>query len=219
MMSSNLLPSSAHFSFSLWTQKACDKTCVAKNLCTDKVEGTRVFSWWRNKSPMQHFSECFCHIVLNMAQNIWVDMLIHRISLYDVSAMHNSMNVRKQSACCSYFTQTCLAYLKYRDDGLFQRKECCKQCDNSERGCVPITAFPQGPDTKWYDSCIYQSASNVQNLATQQWSMIQMRFPFQAYVLFFQICHYQITYKPCKAQYKTSLHNTLLLTFTHTTLK
>jgi len=143
MMSSNLLASGANFSFGFWTQKEYDKKCAARNSCTDKVEGTRVFSWRRNKSPMQNFSECFCHIVPNMAQNIWVDMLIYRISLYDKISIHNSIYVRKQSECSSHFTQTCLAYLKYRDEGLFQWKDGCKQCDNHERGRVPITAVPQ----------------------------------------------------------------------------
>jgi len=69
---------------------------------------------------MQNFSECFCHIILNMAQNIRVDMLIYRIFLYDKSVMHNSIYVRKQSECSSHFTQTCLAYLNYRDERLFQ---------------------------------------------------------------------------------------------------
>jgi len=136
-------PSGTNFSFGFWTQKACDKKCVARNSCTDKVEGTRVFSLRRKKSPMQNISECFCHIILKMAQNIQVDMLIYRISLYNKSAMYNSIYVRKQSECSSHFTQTCLAYLKYRDDGLFQWKDRCKQCDNSESGCVPITAVPQ----------------------------------------------------------------------------
>lgn len=142
-MSSNLLPSGANFSIGFWTKKACDKMCVARNSCTDKVEGTRVFSWRRNKSPMQNFSACFYHIILNMAQNIGVDMLTYRISLCDKSAMHNSIYARKQSECSSYLTQTCLAYLKYTDNGLFQWKDCCKQCDNTERGCAPITAVPQ----------------------------------------------------------------------------
>lgn len=136
MMSSNLLPAGDNFSFGFWAQKACAKMCVARNSCTHKVKQKTVFSWRRNKSPMQHFSECFCHIVLNMDQNIRVAMLIYRISLYNISAMHNSMSENNENAL---HTSHNLVW----PTGLFQWKDCCKQCDNSERGCVPITAVPR----------------------------------------------------------------------------
>lgn len=58
-----------------------DMLCVARNSYIDRAQRTGVFSWKGNKYPMQHVSECFCHIVLKMAQNTWVEMLIHRISL------------------------------------------------------------------------------------------------------------------------------------------
>ena len=181
-----------------------DMLCVAKNSCRDKVERTGIFSWRRNKSPMQHFSECFCHIVLNMAQNIQVDMLIHRISLYDISAMNNSMNVRKQSACSSFFTQTCLAYLKYRDDRFFQWKNCCKQCDNSERGCVPITAFPHGPDKEGHDSCTYQSAMHEQIL--QHSTVVWFKWDSQSKHMYFSSRSVITRYHTNHTWHNTQLH-------------
>jgi hypothetical protein len=117
------------------------------------------------------------------------------------------MNVKKQSACSSYFTSTCLVY-STEMMGSFSEKTIISNV-MTLKGTRCLLQFFLKVLTKVTWLFLYLSVYiTCSDLATQHCSRIQMGFPFQVYVLYFQICHYQI---PHMAQYTTSLHNTLLL--------
>ena len=128
----------------LWflnTESVCQDVCSQKFMHRQSKGENRIFMKKKQISNATFLRMILSHLTKYGSEHPGSYADIQNIPVWHIC--NAQFHVRTQWECSSHFTQTCLAYLKYRDDGLFQWKDCCKQCDNSERGCVSITAVPQ----------------------------------------------------------------------------